>query len=410
MMTNIPYIDIEMFSYELPAGRIAQFPAEGRDLSKLLVYKNERICEAIFKDLPGYLPEHAHMVVNQTRVVHARLLFRKETGAAIELFCLEPVSPMRELQQAFECQSHVIWKCLVGNSKRWRSGKLSLDFSVNGVPGALYAERIDKRNDHSLIQFSWEPASLTFSDILNNVGMIPLPPYLGRDAVNEDKTRYQTIFAENEGSVAAPTAGLHFTQNVLKQLEAKGITRSLLTLHVGAGTFKPIQSADILNHEMHVEKVIISRSTIEAILDKGSASLVAVGTTTLRTLESLHWHGVKLLVDQPADPHLNVLQWDPYTPVYAGNITPEDSLEAVLKAMSRNGLKELAGQTQLMIVPGYKFQITDILITNFHLPRSTLLLLVAAFAGDGWKDVYQYALDHEFRFLSYGDSCLFFRK
>jgi len=410
MMINIPNIDIEKYSYQLPDGRIAQFPAEVRDMSKLLVYKNERIYEAHFKDLPDYLPETAHLLYNQTRVVHARLLFPKETGALIELFCLDPVSPTRELQQAFECKSFVTWKCLVGHSKRWRSGKLSLNFSVGGMPGILFAERIEKNNDHSLIQFSWEPASLSFSDILNNAGVIPLPPYMARKATDQDKSRYQTIYAENEGSVAAPTAGLHFTENVMRKLESKGITRSHVTLHVGAGTFRPIQGADILSHEMHTERVVVPRRTIESILNKGSSPFVAVGTTTLRTLESLYWHGVKLIVDQSANPLLNVLQWDPYTPGYERNITMENSITAVLKAMSHYDMEELAGQTQLMIVPGYEFRVADILITNFHLPRSTLLLLVSAFAGEGWKDVYQHALDHDYRFLSYGDSCLFFRK
>jgi S-adenosylmethionine:tRNA ribosyltransferase-isomerase len=408
-MAYIPKVDIEAHSYQLPAGRIAQFPVMARDMSKMLVYKKGVISEALFRDLAGYIPEKAHLIYNQTRVVHARLFFRKETGAVIEIFCLEPVSPTKELQQAFECRSPVVWKCLVGHSKQWKHGRLLMEFRVNGLSGTLIAERIEKKSDHSCIQLSWGPASLTFSDILNHLGVVPLPPYMDRSAGDQDKTRYQTIFAKDEGSVAAPTAGLHFTANVFKQLESKGIIQSHVTLHVGAGTFRPIHSEDISAHEMHTESVIIPRITVEALLGNRSFPCVAVGTTTLRTIESLYWHGVKLLVDKPSDPSLNIMQWDPYDTKYEKKISFERSLETVLNTMDKLSLKEVTGQTQLMIVPGYKFHVADVLITNFHLPRSTLLLLISAFSGAGWKDVYQYALDHEFRFLSYGDSCLFFR-
>jgi S-adenosylmethionine:tRNA ribosyltransferase-isomerase len=408
-MAHIPKVDIEAHSYLLPAGRIAQNPLEARDMSKILVYKNGIIREALFKDLPVFIPEKSHLIYNQTRVVHARLFFRKETGSVIEIFCLEPVSPMRELQQAFECRPPVVWKCLVGHSKQWKKGKLWMEFNFNGLPGNLIAERIEKNSDHSVIRFSWEPASLIFSEILNHLGVVPLPPYIGRSAGDQDKTRYQTIFAKDDGSVAAPTAGLHFTETVFKQLESKGIVRSHVTLHVGAGTFRPIQTVDICSHEMHTENIIIPRITVESILRNRDYPCLAVGTTTLRTIESLYWHGVKLLTNMPADPTINIMQWDPYELKYGKNISLERSLEAVLRAMDTSRMEEITGHTQLMIVPGYKFYVADVLVTNFHLPRSTLLLLISAFAGQGWKDVYQYALDHEFRFLSYGDSCLFFK-
>jgi S-adenosylmethionine:tRNA ribosyltransferase-isomerase len=408
-MAHIPKVDIEAHSYLLPAGRIAQNPLEARDMSKILVYKNGIIREALFKDLPVFIPEKSHLIYNQTRVVHARLFFRKETGSVIEIFCLEPVSPMRELQQAFECRPPVVWKCLVGHSKQWKKGKLWMEFNFNGLPGNLIAERIEKNSDHSVIRFSWEPSSLIFSEILNHLGVVPLPPYIDRSAGDQDKTRYQTIFAKDEGSVAAPTAGLHFTETVFKQLESKGIVRSHVTLHVGAGTFRPIQTVDICSHEMHTENIIIPRITVESILRNRDYPCLAVGTTTLRTIESLYWHGVKLLTNMPADPTINIMQWDPYELKYGKNISLERSLEAVLRAMDTSRMEEITGHTQLMIVPGYKFYVADVLVTNFHLPRSTLLLLISAFAGQGWKDVYQYALDHEFRFLSYGDSCLFFK-
>lgn len=408
-MAHIPKVDIEAHSYQLPAGRIAQFPVEERDMSKMLVYKNGMISEALFRDLPGYIPDKAHLIYNQTRVVHARLFFRKETGAVIEIFCLEPIAPTKELQQAFECKPPVVWKCLVGHSKQWKQGKLLMEFNVNGMAGTLIAERIEKKSDHSIIQFSWGPDSLTFADILNHLGVVPLPPYLDRSASDQDKTRYQTIFAKDDGSVAAPTAGLHFTPNVFKQLELKGVIETHVTLHIGAGTFRPIQSENIGAHEMHTESVIIPLTTVESLLKHRNFQCVAVGTTTLRTIESLYWHGVKLLVDKPSDPTLNIMQWDPYEPKYEKKISLERSLETVLKTMDNLSLEEVTGHTQLMIVPGYKFHVADVLITNFHLPRSTLLLLISAFAGEGWKETYQYALDHEFRFLSYGDSCLFFR-
>jgi S-adenosylmethionine:tRNA ribosyltransferase-isomerase len=408
-MTDIPDIDIGAYSYQLPADRIAQYPAEERDMAKMLVYQHETIKVASFKDLPVYVPANAHLIYNQTKVIYARLFFRKATGAMIEIFCLEPVVPVPELQQAFDCSSPVIWKCLVGHSNQWRSGILSRDLNVNGIKGSLWAERIVRKEGHSLVKFSWEPGSLTFADILDHLGVIPLPPYMNRNADDVDKTRYQTIYAVDDGSVAAPTAGLHFTDDLLDRLESKGITRSGITLHVGAGTFKPINSTDIREHEMHTERVSVPRRTILALLRKKDSPCVAVGTTSLRTLESLYWHGVKLLVDRPQEPFLNLLQWDAYESGYIKKISLEESLEIVLKTMDKYNLDEMTGQTQLMIVPGYVFQVADVLITNFHLPRSTLLLLISAFIGDVWKDVYRHALDNEFRFLSYGDSCLFFR-
>ena len=409
-MVQIPQLNIKDYNYSLPKERIAQFPLEKRDESKLIIYKDKNISEDLFKNIPAYLPDSGLLIYNQTKVIQARLLFKKETGAQIEIFCLEPVKPTREIQQAFEQQSGVIWKCLVGNSKKWKSGKLSKSFVYKNNKGILYAERKEQFETYSLIEFSWEPQNLSFSEILIYSGIIPLPPYMNRKAVELDKYRYQTIYANSEGSVAAPTAGLHFTDDVLARLKKKNISINEVTLHVGAGTFKPVSTPNISEHEMHTEKILIRKSTIQNILDKLSGDIIVTGTTTMRTIESLYWFGVKLIIDKNQVTTIDIKQWDPYNINYNKDVPVEESLNAVLELMNKTDIEVISGQTQLMIAPGYKYKIPNILITNFHMPQSTLLLLVSAFIGESWKDVYKYALNHNFRFLSYGDSCLFYKQ
>ncbi len=408
-MKHIPDIRINDYQYDLPPERIAQFPLERRDGSRLLVYKDGEISEDTFRNLPHYLPEGSLLIFNKTRVIQARLQFQKDTGALIEVFCLEPVKPTREIQQAFEQRSGIVWKCLVGNSKKWKSGELQYTFQLDGMEVNLKANRLEKATDHSLILFEWEPASKSFSEILKAAGLMPLPPYMKRESQESDKVRYQTIYARAEGSVAAPTAGLHFTTGVFDALGRRLIESREVTLHVGAGTFKPVTTNQVSGHEMHTEQVQISKETLEALIHNIDTQIIAVGTTTLRTLESLYWHGVKCIVDN-ADPfHLDIQQWDPYKPDYNLAIPLEQALKTILARMREKGVEEISGQTQLMIVPGYSIKVPDILITNFHMPGSTLLLLVSAFIGDDWRKAYRYALDNDFRFLSYGDSCLFFR-
>jgi len=405
----IPQIDIQDYTYDLPQERIAQFPVDQRDRSRLLVYRKGEITDDWFYNIAGYLPGHSSMVYNKTRVIQARLQFRKETGALIEVFCLEPVEPTREIQQAFEKPSGVTWKCLVGNSKKWKEGELVHIFHHRGEKITLRANRKFRSDDHSLIEFTWDPPFKSFSEILQTAGVMPLPPYMRRDSEEADKDRYQTIYAQSEGSVAAPTAGLHFTPAVFEMLKRKHILMNEVTLHVGAGTFKPVSSKQVAGHEMHTEQIVVSLATIRALAKGTERPVIAVGTTTLRTLESLYWHGVKLLAGKGQADQVDIHQWDPYRPEYNSEIPVNEALAAITKGMESIGVENVKGQTQLMIVPGYRIRIPEILVTNFHMPQSTLLLLVAAFIGDQWKDAYRYALAHDFRFLSYGDSCLFFR-
>jgi len=409
-MKFLPTIKISDYNYNLPQHRIAQFPLSERDKSKLLIYKNHQISEDIFKNISGYLPHSGLLIYNETKVIQARLNFTKESGAAIEIFCLEPVAPTRETQLAFQQKEQVVWKCLVGNSKKWKSGSLIKELIYKGEVVRLTANRVEQLRDHSLIEFRWKPQNLTFSEILTEAGIIPLPPYMKRRSEDSDKIRYQTVYANAEGSVAAPTAGLHFTNDVIQSLKRKQITIEEVTLHIGAGTFKPVSTDEISDHEMHTEKIVVNRSVIQQVLDKLDEKIIVVGTTTTRTLESLYWHGVKLIVDGSRQEYLDIQQWDPYDPKYNKGISVEDSFERILQLMDQKKISEIHGQTRLMIVPGYQYRIPDIMITNFHMPKSTLLLLVSAFIGDGWKDAYNYAMNNDFRFLSYGDSCLFFKQ
>lgn len=399
---RLPFpINMEDYAYPLPQERIAEYPVEQRDHSRLLITNTDGIFQDHFYALKNHLPDHGLMVFNNTRVIRARLLFRKDTGARIEVFCLEPVEPTAEINRAFENSSGVTWKCLIGNAKKWRSGILELQLG----DAVLYAERMGEKENTFLVRFSWDPPDLSFAHIIEEAGKIPLPPYIDREAEEEDATRYQTIYAKYNGSVAAPTAGLHFTDEVMTSLREKKIRFGNVILHVGAGTFKPVADKDIRDHRMHTEQLIIRRELILQLLDQ-PGYILAVGTTSMRTLESLFWYGQLLQNNPEAD--FSIGQWTPYSE--AKPVSAASALGNVLSYMDRKGLEELSGDTSLIIVPGYQFHLVDILLTNFHMPKSTLLLLVAAFAGDVWKDSYTHALEHDFRFLSYGDSCLFFRK
>ncbi len=399
-------INIEDYNYNLTEQRIAKFPLPKRDESKLLVYKKGKIHESVFNAIDELLPEDSLLVFNETKVIQARLKFFKETGAKIEIFCLEPFEPTSEIQLAFQQKSPVAWKCFIGNAKKWKKGSLKIELEIEGKKVIFSAKRSGMEGEAHLVEFSWD-ADCTFSQILESVGLVPLPPYLNREAEKEDKTRYQTIYARHDGSVAAPTAGLHFTDRVFQKLSAKNIKTDRVILHVGAGTFKPVSSEKISEHEMHTEKIIIKKSTLENLLNYQNRKIIVVGTTTVRTLESLYWFGAKLWVDGNQEFKIN--QWDPYQEKYQLSQPVEEVLKLVLSFMQKNSLDEVRGETQLMIAPGYEFKIVDTLITNFHQPKSTLLLLVSAFIGDDWKKVYDFAMQNNFRFLSYGDSCLFFK-
>ncbi len=408
-MEQIKTLDINGFDYPLPESRIALFPVAERDQSKLLVMNDGSLSEDVFANLPQHLPAGSLMIFNETRVIHARLVFHKPSGSRIEIFCLEPVAPVSDVQLAFQQKETCTWKCLVGNAKRWKSGKLTLNAEVAGHETELVAEMKERLGDSFLVEFTWTPGSTAFADILEVFGKIPLPPYIGREVTDRDNVMYQTVYARNDGSVAAPTAGLHFTPAVFGALSAKNITKNNITLHVGAGTFRPVSAESLLDHVMHSEQVIIPATVIENILRYKPNRITVVGTTTVRSLESLYWQGVKWLRGESADAHLEVGQWDPYKLEYQG-VTLDESLQKVLEVLNAHGLDELKGYTSLLIAPGYEYHIPDAIVTNFHQPKSTLLLLVSAFVGDDWKKAYDYALVHGFRFLSYGDSCLFFPK
>lgn len=398
-------IKIEEYNYNLPDEKIAKYPLTERDRSKLLVLNNQNISEHIFNEIPDLLPKNSLLLFNETKVIQARLLFKKDTGAKIEIFCLEPVLPESDFQLALQQKSSVIWKCMVGNAKRWKSGKLQTKIDIKGKDVILFAEQKERLHDSFLVEFSWTPEYITFSEILETSGLTPLPPYLHREAEESDKQRYQTVYARFDGSVAAPTAGLHFTQNVLNNLAKRDIETGKLILHVGAGTFKPVSSETIEQHEMHSEKIKVSLATLQKILSYLNKNIIPVGTTTMRNLESLFWMGLKLHLK--INDFNKVKQWDAYEIKIPDGFTPEKSITTLINHLINNRLENIEGETQMIIVPGYKFRFAKGLITNFHQPKSTLLLLVSALIGDNWKKVYDFALKNNFRFLSYGDSCLF---
>lgn len=403
-MNSPKNIQISDFDYPLPEERIAKFPLAQRDQSKLLYYHDGAISESQFFHIPELLPQNSLLVFNDTKVIHARLFFPKPTGSIIEVFCLEPFE--MPVSQCFDQREHCSWKCFVGNNKKWKEPTLSREIMIDGVNVTLSVQRRAAIGNAWIIDFSWT-GEVSFAHIIDAAGVIPLPPYLNREAVSSDNERYQTVYARLQGSVAAPTAGLHFTPEVFDALKEKHIDTDFITLHVGAGTFKPVNTPTIGEHEMHVEKIEIARNNIKCILDHMGQPIIPVGTTSVRTIESVYWFGVKLS-RTPDLECMSVLQWDPYE-LAESAIPATDAYRNVLSWMDRQGIEYLEGDTQLMIAPGYRYHVISGLITNFHQPKSTLLLLVSALIGDAWRDCYQYALDHGFRFLSYGDSCLFLR-
>ena len=421
MLDDLKHIEIADYDYPLPDGRIARYPLEERDHSKLLMMTPDAISEHHFYDIPDLLPDNTLLLFNDTKVIHARLLFHKETGATIEVFCLEPHNA--SLVEAFEQRERCSWVCFIGNNKKWKEGQLSGRWNAAGREFTLAADRVEAVGNAWIVDFEWT-GGLSFAEVIEAAGVIPLPPYLGRDAEESDAVRYQTVYAHHEGSVAAPTAGLHFTPAVFERLKDRGIDTEYITLHVGAGTFKPVSTPTIGEHEMHVEPVHVTADNLRHIISHGDRPLIAVGTTTVRTLESLYWFGVKLAHNPDLDGML-VDQWDPYTldpslttaphgsasslttAPHGSAMRKEESYSLILRWMERHDTDRLDGATRLMIAPGYRYHVIDGLVTNFHQPKSTLLLLVSALVGDRWHDAYRYALEHEFRFLSYGDSCLF---
>ena len=393
-----PDISIRNYTYILPDERIAKYPLASRDHSKLLLYKDGTITEKIFPDIAKTLPAKAMLAFNNTKVIRARLKFKKVTGAEIEIFCLEPLVPA-EVQTAFDSRHQTTWKCIVGNARKWKEGALRQEVVINNQSFTVAVTRGEPLGDASGITFKWNNANFSFAEIIETIGLTPIPPYLNRETEDIDKERYQTVYSQHCGSVAAPTAGLHFTDALLNQLKDQQHPLLNVTLHVGAGTFKPVKSEDIADHNMHTEHFVIERNALKRLMAH-KEQLIAVGTTSVRTLESLYWYGVRILTGQTIENGIE--QWDPYN--LDGSVAKEEAFDALLDYMKRNNLSSLAGKTAVIIVPGYRFKVINGLITNFHQPQSTLLLLIAAMVGQKWKDIYRYALDNNFRFLSYGDS------
>lgn len=406
MKEDPKHIRISEFNYPLPDERIAKFPLPVRDQSKLLLYRHGEVTEDIFTSLPDYLPANSLMIFNNTKVIQARLHFHKETGALIEVFCLEPVQP-NDYALNFQQTEHAAWLCMIGNLKKWKEGALKREITVKGKPLTLTAERGACHGTSHWVDFRWNNPEITFADILEVFGELPIPPYLNRETQESDKETYQTVYSKIKGSVAAPTAGLHFTPRVLDALREKGVALEELTLHVGAGTFKPVKSEEIEGHEMHTEYISVNRSTLEKLVaHEGKA--IAVGTTSVRTLESLYHIGVTLLHNPNAtEEDLHVKQWQPYETALETAATPTvDALQAIIAYLDRHHMETLHSSTQIIIAPGYEYRIVKAMVTNFHQPQSTLLLLVSAFLHGDWRKIYDYALAHDFRFLSYGDSSL----
>ena len=408
--TNNEPLLIETYNYDLSDERIAKYPLAERDSSKLLVYKNGEISESVFSNISEILPDNCLLVCNNTRVIHARIVFHKSTGARIEVFCLEPIGPsdyVLSLSSTTGCE----WICLVGNLKKWKGGKLTQPVEMGGETVLFSAEKISTEGNTHRIRFSWDNDRVAFSEILESIGELPIPPYLNRDTEESDEESYQTVYSRIEGSVAAPTAGLHFTDAVFASLKKKNIKVEELTLHVGAGTFQPVKTDDVSEHVMHTETIIVPLKTIKHIRKK-SGNIIAVGTTSVRTLESLYYVGSSLsLRDFPLKGEngaqepvvLKVGQWEPYT-LPENPISANEALQNIIDYLEENGLDTLHAETQILIKPGFQFRIINGMITNFHQPKSTLLLLVSAFVGDNWKNIYNFALENNFRFLSYGDS------
>jgi len=408
LLKKIRTLKINDFVYDLPDERIAKFPVEPRDSSKLLVFDNGNISSDKFRRLPEYIDKNSLLVYNNTRVIHARLIFHKDSGARIEVFCLEPIHPA-DYAQNFQSTSECEWLCLVGNLKKWKSGSLSRDISVKGINVKLKATLKERLEKAFIIKFEWSAVdsvtNVPFSDLIESAGNLPIPPYLNRDAQESDEKDYQTVFSKIDGSVAAPTAGLHFTPEVLSELDEKGIIRSEVTLHVGAGTFQPVLSEEMADHPMHSEFISVEKDFLHLLLEK-KGKITAVGTTSVRTLESLYWFGNMIYFNPDHDlSDWKLDQWHAYD--QKEQTDGSSAIKALIEYLENKGLENFTASTRLLIAPGYKFRIVNTIITNFHQPKSTLLLLVAAFTGENnWKSIYKFALDNDFRFLSYGDSSI----
>lgn len=397
-------IKINDFTYHLPDERIAKYPLAERDNSKLLFYKNGLIEENSFKNCVEYLPENSQLIFNNTRVIHARLFFRKETGAKIEIFCLEPIEPA-DYQVAFQKKKRVIWKCMVGNSKKWKTSILKQEVEIEGKKIIIQAEKKEQIGNSFLIEFTWDKP-ISFAEIIEHAGTLPIPPYLNRETEDSDEETYQTVYAKIDGSVAAPTAGLHFTDDIFNQLSHKNISTNEITLHVGAGTFQPVKSEIISEHNMHHESVIIPKNIIEGFIENPD-KIIAVGTTSVRSLESLYWIGLQIENNTFNPNKPKVLQWEPYEK--ESNISTKKALQNIVDYLNKTNKSIIQFSTQIIILPGYNFKIIIGMFTNFHQPQSTLLLLISAFLGSNWKKVYDFALANNFRFLSYGDSNLYLK-
>ena len=403
-------ISISDYTYLLPDEKIAAFPLANRDASKLLVYKNDILSEDIYQNIATYLPEKSLLIFNNTKVIQARILFQKSTGGVIEIFCLEPYETLNEYSSIMSKKEKVRWKCMIGGFGKWKEGLLVKKSIVSDC--VLSVALIEKLSDAYVVEFTWEPAQLTFAEVLEQMGNIPLPPYIKRKPAETDKERYQTIYAAFDGSVAAPTAGLHFTEQIFSSFKEKNIHTGFVTLHVGAGTFKPVKAASMQEHEMHSEWMDVGIDTIKLLIENIKNNITAVGTTSLRTLESLYWMGVKsVLFSDNSIENLAIEQWDVYDDtLVATNFSAEEALSGLLVWMNKNDCKTIISKTQILIAPGYTFRIVKAIITNFHQPQSTLLLLVAAAIGENWRKMYEHALKNNFRFLSYGDGSLIFLK
>lgn len=407
-MDSIKQLNIQDYTYQLPDEFIAKFPLEKRDESKMLIYRNGVIDETVFKNIANHLPAQSLLVFNNTKVIHARLHFKRDSGAKIEVFCIEPTTHL-DYQLAFASKDTCVWRCMVGNAKRWKEDVLTKLINTPNGEVILTAEKIGKVGELTEVKFSWNNNSLFFAEVLHYAGVLPIPPYLNRDSELTDEERYQTIYAKVQGSVAAPTAGLHFTDDVLTSLSTQNITTTEVTLHVGAGTFKPVKAEALAEHEMHEETIFVEEQTLQKIKKQlqNKQTVVAVGTTSTRTLESLYWLGIKAKLGLlEAEPKIE--QWDAYD-IAEQNLSAVDAIEALLTELKSRNQKSVSASTQIIIAPGYKFRMVDVLITNFHQPENTLILLIAAFVGQDWKKIYEYALAHQYRFLSYGDSSVLFR-
>ncbi len=404
--SEVQSIRISEYNYNLPEFRIPKYPLSKRNNSKLLIYKDGNISSKPFNSISSIIPEGSLVVFNNTRVIHARLFFKKPTGSVIEVFCLSPNTP-HDYQINFQQRKSVVWNCMIGNAKRWKNDSLYVTISIDGVDVILAAKKISKTENDTQVEFTWDNDNFSFSELLDAVGNLPIPPYLNREAEPDDDETYQTVYSKVEGSVAAPTAGLHFTPEVMSDLQNKNIQIEYLTLHVGAGTFKPVKSETILEHQMHSEFISVSRQLVLSLLNNIDR-IVVVGTTSMRTIESLYYIG-KQIIDNPGKrfSRFYVSQWEPYEEVNLAS--PAESLEAIIQYLDEFNEAAIYAETEIIIVPGYTFHFPSAIVTNFHQPKSTLLLLISAFVGEAWRDIYNFALDNEFRFLSYGDSSILFK-